>query len=99
MMAALDQQRTGLAPCRFETVELDTHVGEVEGVDDERVPRRLAEFDCRNNRLAQQGFTQDEFAEAVEELAGRLGRRRSLSGCRTVDLRWKAAHRLRPCES
>jgi 3-oxoacyl-[acyl-carrier-protein] synthase I len=76
MFAAIQQQRTGLAPCHFETVDIDTHVGEVPGVDRERLPRSLAEFECRNNRLAQLGLSQDEFGAAVEELAGRLGRRR-----------------------
>ncbi len=75
-LAALRSQRTGLAPCRFETVELDTHLGEIPEVDDVRLPRSLQEFDCRNNRLAQLGLSQDEFAAAVEALAVRLGRRR-----------------------
>ena len=75
-LATLESQRTGLAPCKFETVELDTHIGEVSGVDAERLPAELAEFDCRNNRLAQLGLRQDGFSTAVEELAGRLGRKR-----------------------
>jgi 3-oxoacyl-[acyl-carrier-protein] synthase I len=75
-LASVANQRTGLGPCKFETVQLDTHVGEVAGVDAERVSAELAEFDCRNNRLAQLGLRQDGFATAVEELAGRLGRRR-----------------------
>jgi 3-oxoacyl-[acyl-carrier-protein] synthase I len=75
-LITLERQRTGLAPCKFETVELDTHVGEVPGVDEERLPTTLAEFDCRNNRLAQLCLRQDGFAAAVEELAARFGRRR-----------------------
>jgi len=75
-LASVESQRTGLGPCKFETVQLHTHVGEVPGVDAERLPAQWAEFDCRNNRLAQLGLRQDGFATAVEELAGRLGRRR-----------------------
>jgi 3-oxoacyl-[acyl-carrier-protein] synthase-1 len=75
-LATLASQRTGLAPCKFETVELNTYVGEVPGIDEERLPAELAEFDCRNNRLAQLGLRQDGFATAVNELAERLGRRR-----------------------
>jgi len=75
-LASLQEQRTGLAPCRFETVELDTHIGEVAGVDAQQLPRELAEFECRNNRLAQLGLRQDGFAAAVEAVATRLGRRR-----------------------
>jgi len=75
-LVSLERQHTGLAPCKFETVELDTYVGEVPGVDAQSLPVSLAEYNCRNNRLAQLGLQQDEFADAVEELAGRLGRRR-----------------------
>lgn len=75
-LATLHEQRTGLAPCQFETVELNTHVGEVAGVDAQQLPAALARFDCRNNRLAQLGLIQDGFATAVEALAARLGRRR-----------------------
>ncbi len=75
-LVALRTQRTGLAPCTFETVDLNTYVGEVEGVDAERLPQTLRQFDCRNNRLAQLGMKQDGFAEAVYASASRWGRRR-----------------------
>jgi len=73
---SLQGQRSGLAPCQFETVRLDTYVGEVRGVDEEQLSPTLREFDCRNNRLAQLGLNQDGFAAAVEELASRWGRHR-----------------------
>lgn len=72
-LAALEAGRTGLAPCAFETVALDTFVGEVAGVDDERLPAELDEFQCRNNRLALLGLRQDGFAEAVRAAAARVG--------------------------
>jgi 3-oxoacyl-[acyl-carrier-protein] synthase-1 len=75
-LAALKERRTGLAPCAFESVELDTHIGEVPGVDAERLPDGLQEFNCRNNRLAQLALKQDGFMEAVEKSARRWGRRR-----------------------
>ena len=75
-LATLRDGRTGLAPCKFETVELDTHIGEVAGVDTERLPDDLGNFNCRNNRLAQLGLRQDGFLEAVEALARRWGPRR-----------------------
>jgi 3-oxoacyl-[acyl-carrier-protein] synthase I len=75
-VASLRAQRSGLAPCAFETVRLDTYVGEVPGVDEESLPRELRRFDCRNNRLAQLGLRQDGFIDAVEESIGRWGRRR-----------------------
>ena len=75
-LATLQEQRTGLAPCKFETVVLDTHIGEVAGIDTQRVPERLAAFDCRNNRLAQLALYEDGFAEAVTAAARRWGQRR-----------------------
>jgi 3-oxoacyl-[acyl-carrier-protein] synthase-1 len=75
-LASLRAQRSGLAPCRFETVSLDTCVGEVPGVDEITLPRALAEFDCRNNRLAWLALSQDGFAVKVAESAERYGARR-----------------------
>jgi 3-oxoacyl-[acyl-carrier-protein] synthase I len=75
-LAALLAERSGLAPCRFETVRLDTHVGEVADVDAQRLPRQFYRYECRNNRLAELGLGQDGFAEAVEEAAVRVGRAR-----------------------
>jgi len=71
-LASLEAARTGLAPCHFETVTLETHVGEVPGVDDARLPGELDEFDCRNNRLALLALRQDGFDEAVRAAARRL---------------------------
>ena len=73
---ALRQQRGGLAPCAFETAELSTFVGEVAGVDSVQLPAHLADFDCRNNRLALLGLHQDDFSAAVEVAIARHGRRR-----------------------
>jgi 3-oxoacyl-[acyl-carrier-protein] synthase-1 len=75
-LASLRAKRSGLAPCRFETVSLDTFVGEVAGVDEVRLPRELAEFECRNNRLAWLALGEDGFSEAVAASAARHGRRR-----------------------
>jgi len=75
-LAALAAGRTGLKPCAFETVTLETFVGEVAGVDEERLPAGFEEFECRNNRLAYLGLRQDGFDEAVRAAAGRLGRAR-----------------------
>jgi len=62
---SMQQQRSGLAPCAFETVDVETHVGEVAGVDATALPEGLQHFNCRNNRLAQLGLVQDGFTEAV----------------------------------
>ena len=72
-MAALAEHRGGLAPCNFETVDLDTWIGEVDGVDDEVIAPQWARFDCRNNRLAQIGLMQDGFADTVRAAIARHG--------------------------
>ena len=73
---ALRQRRSGLAPCAFETVDLATFIGEVAGVDAVQLPAHLAEFDCRNNRLALLGLLQDGFAEAVCAASAKYGAQR-----------------------
>jgi 3-oxoacyl-[acyl-carrier-protein] synthase-1 len=67
---------SGLALCRFETVELETFVGEIAGVDAVRIPSALAGFDCRNNRAAELGLAQDGFAAAAMDAASRHGAER-----------------------
>jgi 3-oxoacyl-[acyl-carrier-protein] synthase-1 len=69
-------QRSGLKRCGFETVDIDTHVGEVPGVDAVRLPSDLSRFDCRNNRLAELALRQDGFLEAVQQAACRWNRKR-----------------------
>jgi len=73
---ALAGARSGLVPCTFENVQLETWVGEVTGLDDAQVIERLAEFDCRNNRLAQLALEQDGFAQTVAAARAKYGARR-----------------------
>jgi len=75
-LTALIEQRSGLARCEFETVKIDTHIGEVPGVDAQRLPKDLQIFNCRNNRLAELALQQDGFFDAVQAAAARWGRRR-----------------------
>ena len=69
----LRQGRSGLSPCAFESVALDTWVGEVAAVDDQRLPAPLAHYDCRNNRLALLGLETDGFAECLRAARSRYG--------------------------
>ena len=70
---ALRAQRSGLAPLRFRSLPLTTWTGEVEGVDQVALPAPLADFDCRNNRLAWLGLQQDGFINAVAQARTRWG--------------------------
>jgi 3-oxoacyl-[acyl-carrier-protein] synthase-1 len=73
---SLIEHRSGLDVCNFETVDIDTHIGEVPGVDNQRLPPSLQKFACRNNRLAELALQQDDFLEAVARAAERWGRGR-----------------------
>ena len=73
---ALQQRRSGLARCTFDTVDLPTYIGEVADVDAVQLPAHLAHFDCRNNRLALLGLMQDGFAEAVHAAIAQYGAQR-----------------------
>jgi 3-oxoacyl-[acyl-carrier-protein] synthase I len=75
-LESLLKKRSGLKSCDFETVDIDTHIGEVPGVDETRLPDNLRKFDCRNNRLAELALQQDGFFGAVLEAVGRWGPRR-----------------------
>ena len=94
---ALVARRSGLKACEFETVRLDTHIGDVPGVDSQPVPAELKRFDCRNNRLAELALAQDGFLEAIQETVGRCGRKRvgvfigtSTSGILETELAYRA---------
>ena len=73
LRSGLAQSRSFLTPCDFMGLSLPTFVGEVLGVDDERLPDELTAFDCRNNRLAAIGLKQDGFADAVRRSTARFG--------------------------
>jgi 3-oxoacyl-[acyl-carrier-protein] synthase-1 len=70
---AMRERGSGLAPCDFETVALETYIGRVPGLEEVRVRPDLGAYDCRNNRLAQLGLEADGFAGAVAEARSRYG--------------------------
>ena len=76
LLEALNEERTGLAPCAFETVELKTYIGQVAGLESSPVRSDLSAYDCRNNRLAQAGLELDGFADAVHALSKEIGAER-----------------------
>jgi 3-oxoacyl-[acyl-carrier-protein] synthase-1 len=72
-VSALRSGRSGLRPCDFETVSIPTYIGAVEGADDEALSGPLADYDCRNNRLAALALAQDGFTDAVRDARRRYG--------------------------
>lgn len=98
---ALLHTRQALKPCDFETVDLPTFIGEVEGVDDVQMRDGMAEYDCRNNRLAQLGLEQDGFNDAVNAAAAKYGHDRigvflgtSTSGILETELAYRNRDKL-----
>jgi 3-oxoacyl-[acyl-carrier-protein] synthase-1 len=70
---ALASGTSGLEPCRFETCDLDTYIGVIPGLDEQRLPARLEAFDCRNNRAAEAALLEDGFEDAVRRAVQRHG--------------------------
>ncbi len=72
-LQALIASRSGLKPCQFPGSELETYIGEVEGISSIKLPEKLSAYDCRNNRLAYLGMQQDNFQDCVSEAIKKYG--------------------------
>ena len=72
-LTGLRAARGGLRPCDFPGVDFPNWIGRVEGLENLSLPDELADFDCRNHRLAWQALTQDGFIETVARAASRHG--------------------------
>jgi len=75
-MDALRSRRSGLIPCAFEDVDLETYIAKVEALDTYRMRPDLSAYDCRNNRLAQLCLQQDGFEDAVAASRSKYGAQR-----------------------
>ena len=76
MLEALRSGAGGLQPNDFGVAPLRAWIGRVAGLEEEPVAQALAEFDCRNNRLAQLGLAQDGFIDAVARARSKYGAHR-----------------------
>ena len=72
-LEALKARRSGLLPCAFEDVDLETYIAKVGMLDSYQVRTDLSAYDCRNNRLAQLCLGQDGFVAAVDAAKQRYG--------------------------
>ncbi|MEZ5474201.1 MAG: beta-ketoacyl-[acyl-carrier-protein] synthase family protein [Steroidobacteraceae bacterium] len=61
LLIALRTRQSGLRPNDFGPTPLATWIGRVAGVDECSLPATLANWDCRNNRLAWLGLQADGF--------------------------------------
>ncbi len=78
LLAALRDRRGSLRPNDFTAEALPTWIGRVAGLEapEWNLPRHLAPWECRNNRLAWAGLNTDEFAAAAGAARQRYGARR-----------------------
>ena len=72
-LQALREGRTGLRQRDFETAALGAWLGVVDGIEALDWPDELADFDCRNNRLAELGLRSDGFIDRVQQARARWG--------------------------
>ena len=70
---ALQSARSGLRANDFGASPLPTYIGRVDGLEQLRLPDHLANWDCRNNRLAWLGLQADGFLEAAAAARERYG--------------------------
>ncbi|MGZ5157632.1 MAG: beta-ketoacyl-[acyl-carrier-protein] synthase family protein [Caldimonas sp.] len=73
LFAALRSGTSALRPNDFGADRLETWIGRVAGVEATALPRPLASWDCRNNRLAWLGLVADDFIDAAHAARERHG--------------------------
>ena len=93
---ALESATTGLAPARFDGSILQSHLGEVPGLE-QALPDDLIAYECRNHRLAWLALQQDGFVAAARQLRERYGAGRvgvfmgtSTAGIHSTELAYRA---------
>jgi 3-oxoacyl-[acyl-carrier-protein] synthase I len=70
---SLRQRRSGLRRNDFGATPLATWIGRVDSLEQGRLPQHLADWDCRNNRLAWRGLHADGFFDAALAARERYG--------------------------
>ncbi len=73
LLAALRAGRSALTPNDFGPSPLPTWIGRVAGLEAAPLPKALAAWECRNNRLAWLGLAGDGFIDAVHAARERYG--------------------------
>ncbi len=71
--AALRTRQTGLVDNDFTPEPLPCAIGRVAGLEQAPLPQALAQYECRNNRLAWLGLAADGFLDAAREAIARHG--------------------------
>lgn len=72
-LASLRARRSGLRRNDFGATPIDTWIGRVDALEETALPPHLADWDCRNNRLAWRGLIADGFIDAARAARERYG--------------------------
>jgi 3-oxoacyl-[acyl-carrier-protein] synthase I len=72
-LASLRERRSGLTRNDFGCEPIPTWIGRVPGLETTPLPRHLAGWECRNNRLAWRALCMDGFLEAARAARERYG--------------------------
>ena len=72
-LEALRTRRSGLHPCDFEDVDLETYIAKIDNLDAHAMRSDLSAYACRNNRLAQLCLEQDGFSNMVDMAKKKYG--------------------------
>ncbi|HEC30307.1 MAG TPA: beta-ketoacyl-[acyl-carrier-protein] synthase family protein [Gammaproteobacteria bacterium] len=72
-LEGLREERSGLHPCELPNIDLNTWVGQVDGLDDVVLDQDLAQYNCRNNHLADLALQQDGFIDHVQQSIDKYG--------------------------
>ena len=73
LLSALRSGKTALRANDFGPSPLPTWIGRVADIESQALPRPLARWDCRNNRLAWLGLVADDFIDAAHAARERYG--------------------------
>lgn len=73
LLAAMRAGRSALRANDFGPAPLPTWIGRVAGLESAPLPKALASWDCRNNRLAWMGLAADAFIDTVHAARERYG--------------------------
>ena len=73
LLSSLKFAATALKPNDFGPTPLATWIGRVAAIESTALPKPLADWDCRNNRLAWLGLVADDFIDAAHAARERYG--------------------------
>ena len=73
---SLKAKKSGLMVNNFLDCDLDTWIGRVADIEQQKFPKQLYDYQCRNNQLAYLALQYDQFLSAVEKAKKRYGANR-----------------------